>query len=200
MKPYSITPSILTLKEKDVIKKGEISSKIIFLEKEEVTKPSLVEESSVQYFIKEMPLSSTQKELYSFSETFKSNNDTLNFYHLVNVTRTGLPYKSLQYAQFLMPFTTQEWSEILHISTRSIDRLKKENKRLSSSQSEKLIEITLLFDYGVDVFGSKSKFSKWLHRNNIALGGLEPKSLFDTSLGMKAVETALLRIEHGILA
>lgn len=127
-------------------------------------------------------------------------NDDTNFLKLINATRVGLPYQSFKNAQHIMPFSLQEWSAMLHISTRSIDRLKKERKQLSSTQSEKLIEVTLLFDYGVHVFGDSTKFSKWLNRNNIALGGLNPKSLLDTNQGIKAVKAELSKIEYGVLA
>lgn len=127
-------------------------------------------------------------------------NDDKNYFTLVMATRNGLPYKSFENAQSLMPFSSQEWAEMLHISNRSLVRLKSDKKHLSRTQSEKLIEVTLLFDYGVDVFGSTEKFTKWLSRTNIALGGIVPKSLLDTNQGIKAVETALSRIEHGILA
>ncbi|GGE30775.1 type II RES/Xre toxin-antitoxin system antitoxin [Psychroflexus planctonicus] len=127
-------------------------------------------------------------------------NDDQNYFTLVMATRNGLPYKSFENAQSLMPFSSQEWAEILHISNRSLVRLKSDKKHLSRTQSEKLIEVTLLFDYGVDVFGSTEKFTQWLSRTNIALGGIVPKSLLDTNQGIKAVETALSRIEHGVLA
>lgn len=127
-------------------------------------------------------------------------NDDKNYFTLVMATRNGLPYKSFENAQSLMPFSSQEWAEMLHISNRSLVRLKSDEKRLSRTQSEKLIEVTLLFDYGVDVFGSTEKFTQWLSRTNIALGGIVPKSLLDTNQGIKAVETALSRIEHGVLA
>ena len=126
--------------------------------------------------------------------------DDKNFYRLIDATRNGLPYKSLQTAKVIMPFSSQEWARMLHISKRSIDRLKKEKRKLSTTQSEKLIEVTLLYDYGVDVFGSSEKFTKWLDRSNLALGGVAPKSLLDTNQGIKAVKTELSRIEYGVLA
>ena len=100
----------------------------------------------------------------------------------------------------MMPFTLDDWSQMLHISKRSIDRLKKEKRRLNTTQTEKLIEITMLYDYGVEVFGSFDKFSTWLTRNNTGLGGITPKSLLDTNIGIKAVKTTLSRIEYGVLA
>ena len=185
----------MIIKEKDIPMEGEITNAIVFPHKSVSENFSILKESGVSYNVK-----TTKHDASLLSNVFKKENNFTNFYDLVIVTRDGLPFESLEAAQYLMPFSLQEWSAILQVSTRSIDRLKKEKKKLGVSQSEKLIEITLLFDYGVQVFGSKSKFSKWLERNNTGLGGLEPKSLLDTSLGMKAIETALSRIEYGILA
>ena len=111
-----------------------------------------------------------------------------------------MAYKSFQRAQHILSFTLQEWAQFLHISTRSLDRLKKEKKKLNPSQSEKLIDITLLYEYGVDVFGSSEKFSKWLSRPSIPLGGVEPKSLLDTNQGIQAIKSELSKIEYGVLA
>ncbi|WP_299667290.1 antitoxin Xre-like helix-turn-helix domain-containing protein [uncultured Polaribacter sp.] len=180
MEDYKISKS-----DKKPINQGLIISKILFPEQ-----VSNVEESSKIYALANDTSRAFPKIL----------DDDKNFYQLIHATRKGLPYKSLLNAQVLMPFSIQEWATILHISVRSIDRLKKERKKLNISQSEKLIEITLLYDYGVDVFGAADKFSKWLERANIGLGGVAPKSLLDTNQGMKAIKSQLSRIEYGVLA
>lgn len=156
-------------------------------------------DSAAKKMVSDMPTEYVSENLGKIHSP-KIIDDDRNFYRLIMATRNGLPYKSLKNAQDFMPFSIQEWAEMLHISIRSIDRLKKERKKLSSSQSEKLIEITLLYDYGMDVFGTSEKFSMWLNRVNLALGGVKPKSLLDTNQGIKAVETVLSRIEYGVLA
>lgn len=126
--------------------------------------------------------------------------DDKRFIHLIKMARNGLPYKSFHSAQNILPFSLSEWAKILQTSERTIGRIKKEKKKLNTSHSEKLIDITLLFDYGINVFGSGEKFSRWLSNENLMLGGVKPKSLLDTSQGIKAVETELSRIEYGVLA
>jgi putative toxin-antitoxin system antitoxin component (TIGR02293 family) len=171
------------------IARGELIATILF--PDEV---SVVQESAVSYLF-------TPNLKQGSHKVFpKILDDDKNFHQLVQATRNGLSYKSLLYAQAFMPFSVQEWATMLHVSTRSIERLKKDKKKLTSSQSEKLIEITILYDYGVDVFGDYQKFSKWLERTNLALGGISPKSLLDTNSGINAVKTALSRIEYGVLA
>jgi putative toxin-antitoxin system antitoxin component (TIGR02293 family) len=167
----------------DIAQPGEITRQIIFPEKyPEQDSTGIVSES--------------------LQETYSSRllEDDGNFINLVKATRKGLPYRSLKRAQKIMPFSQQEWADILHLSSRSIDRLKKDKKSLGSTQSEKLIEVTLLYDYGIEVFGSVEKFSKWLNRPSLPLGGFEPKSLLDTNQGMVAVKQELSRIDYGVLA
>jgi putative toxin-antitoxin system antitoxin component (TIGR02293 family) len=179
----------------NAMERGEILARVVFTGgievRDSVSRTTIDDNESPVYYVAE---DATQK-IYP-----KILDDDRNFHQLIKATRNGLPYKSLKTAQGIMPFSNQEWAQMLHISTRSIDRLKNENKKLSTTQSDKLIEVTLLYDYGVDVFGSSEKFSQWLNRTNIALGGVTPKSLLDTNQGINAVKSALSRIEYGVLS
>ena len=93
-----------------------------------------------------------------------------------------------------------EWSGFLHLSERTMQRYQKENKSFDSIYSEKIISIAMLYYYGIDVFGNKENFDKWLETKNIALGGLLPKELFDNTFGLQLIRDELTRIQHGILA
>ena len=162
--------------------------------------------SKISYYIlfpdeqleEETPDVVSESELGTHSSNQLSGDS--NFLKLVKATRRGLSYKSFYRAQKLMNFTQQDWAEIFHISPRTIDRLKKDKKHLNSTLSEKLIEVTLLYDYGIEVFGSIEKFSTWLNRPSLYLGNVEPKSLLDTHQGIEAVKSELSRIDYGILA
>lgn len=179
----------------NAMERGEILARVVFTGGIEVrdsaSRTTIDDNESPVYYVAEDGIQKTYPKILD---------DDRNFHKLIKATRNGLPYKSLKTAQGIMPFSNQEWAQMLHISTRSIDRLKNENKKLSITQSDKLIEVTLLYDYGVDVFGSSEKFSQWLNRTNIALGGVTPKSLLDTNQGINAVKSALSRIEYGVLS
>lgn len=181
----------------NAMERGEILARVVFTGGIEVRDSAITGATTIDdnespvYYVAEDGIQKTYPKILD---------DDRNFHQLIKATRNGLPYKSLKTAQGIMPFSNQEWAQMLHISTRSIDRLKNENKKLSTTQSDKLIEVTLLYDYGVDVFGSSEKFSQWLNRTNIALGGVTPKSLLDTNQGINAVKSALSRIEYGVLS
>jgi putative toxin-antitoxin system antitoxin component (TIGR02293 family) len=66
-------------------------------------------------------------------------------------------------------------------------------------QSDRILEIALLINQGIKVFGDRSSFESWLFSDSIALGGVSPVSLLDNTFGIALVRDELGRIEHGIL-
>ncbi len=100
----------------------------------------------------------------------------------------------------LGPFTSRDWSGFLHLSERSMQRYKKDGGIFGTVSSEKIVEITMLYKYGVSVFGEKQKFDSWLNIKNVALGGIKPKELLDTSFGIGLIKDELSNIEYGVLA
>lgn len=98
------------------------------------------------------------------------------------------------------PFTLTEWSMFLHISERTLQRYQKEKKSFDTLQSEKILEIAILYKKGVEVFGNSTLFDNWLMQPSIALGNKTPKSFLDTTMGIQFIKEELHKIEHGILA
>lgn len=156
---------------------------------------------------KSYSVKSSKKVVKPFIEEFESEmvtinpwDDDRNIIRLVRATRHGLNFRSFKYVLENLPLSLNEWSEILHSTLRTIQRIQTEKRDLNSTQSEKLIEVSLLFEQGINVFGSKEKFINWLSRKNIALGGTSPRSLLDTYSGIKMIKDELVRIEHGIFS
>ena len=79
-------------------------------------------------------------------------------------------------------------------------RYKKEMTTFDQASSEKILEIILLYRYGVQVFRQHEKFDSWLETHNLALGGKKPKDFLDSSFGIILLRDELLRTEQGILA
>jgi putative toxin-antitoxin system antitoxin component (TIGR02293 family) len=86
------------------------------------------------------------------------------------------------------------------LSERTIQRYKVENRTFDPLQSEKIIEIALFYNKGVEVFGTSVQFNSWLETNNLALGNIKPKMLLDNTFGISMLKDELIRIEHGVLA
>lgn len=119
---------------------------------------------------------------------------------LVDAVRAGVKYSFFDTLTQNFPFSLNEWSHYLHLSPRSMQRYKKDKKAFDPIHSEKILEITLLYKKGEDVFGSKEAFNTWLELENVALGGRKPKNLLDNTFGIQLLKDELTRIEYGVLA
>lgn len=126
--------------------------------------------------------------------------DDKNAYSLINAIKEGIRFSFFEKLAKNIPFTLREWASYLHLSERSLQRFKKEKGTFNTVSSEKIIEITMLNKYGIEVFGDQDKFNVWLITKNVALGGIKPKDLLDSSFGIQLLKDELTRIEHGILA
>ncbi|MGF1670012.1 MAG: antitoxin Xre/MbcA/ParS toxin-binding domain-containing protein [Balneolaceae bacterium] len=123
-----------------------------------------------------------------------------NTYELINYTKSGINYTTFAAVVKNSPFDIKEWAAFLHTSERTIQRYQKDKKAFGPVHSEKIIQIVMLLSKGIEVFGNKSSFYTWLETKNIALGGIKPKDLLDSSFGIDLLNNELIRIEHGILA
>lgn len=119
---------------------------------------------------------------------------------LMEAARTGIEYSFFNQLLHKIPITLNEWAEILHLSNRTLQRYQKQKKNFETLQSERILEISQLYKYGLEVFGDEEKFNSWMNSDIIALGGLKPKSLLDNSYGIGMVKDVLGRIEHGVFS
>ena len=126
--------------------------------------------------------------------------DDNNIMNLIRLVRQGVTFKAFEKFARNFPYSLAEWSQFLHLSERSMQRYKKENRAFDPLQSEKILEIVMLFKMGMDIFGSDEKFIFWLGTENLALGGLKPVNLIDNTFGLSMLKDELTRIEHGVLA
>ncbi len=126
--------------------------------------------------------------------------DDKSVYSLIHAIKNGIQFSFFEKLAKRIPFTLREWASYLHLSERSLQRYKKEKGTFNPVTSEKIIEIAMLNKYGIKVFGKQQKFNTWLSSKNLALGGVNPKDLLDSSFGIQLIKDELTRIEHGILA
>jgi len=80
--------------------------------------------------------------------------DDSNILNLIDTVRQGIKFSNFTELVKISPFNLTEWSDFLHLSERTMQRYKKEKTTFSNIHSEKILQITLLFNYGIDVFGS----------------------------------------------
>lgn len=137
-----------------------------------------------------------QPEMF-FSYKSADDKDLLT---IIDIVRNGISYKDFSKIVVDTPFSLTEWANYLQLSERTIQRNQKEKKSFQPIQSERIVEVSMLYTYGVEVFGDKDNFDVWLNSKSISLGGRTPKDLLDTKFGISMVRDELGRIEHGILA
>lgn len=97
-------------------------------------------------------------------------------------------------------FTQKEWSDILHISERTLQRYSHDNGSFSTGVMDRILQINKVFERGKEVFGSYERFNLWLRGNpNMLEGQLSLHSLASFE-GINYILAQIGRIEHGILA
>ena len=141
----------------------------------------------------------TAFEIFDFQAPYYRDPES-SAYHLIDLVRKGVSYSQFNKFAQESPFNMGEWSSYLHLSERTMLRYKKENTHFDSLQSEKILEIIILYKKGVEVFGTQNKFNYWLDTKNLVLDQTKPKNLFDSSFGIALLNEELSRIEYGILA
>jgi putative toxin-antitoxin system antitoxin component (TIGR02293 family) len=126
--------------------------------------------------------------------------DDINAMSLIKMVRKGIGFEAFDKFANKSPFSQNDWSTYLHLSERTMQRYRSENRTFDPLQSEKIIEIALFYNKGVEVFGTAEKLNAWLETDNLALGGIKPKTLLDNSFGISILRDELTAIEYGILA
>lgn len=120
---------------------------------------------------------------------------------MISLIRIGVPYSLFELIKGFSPFTDDDWTEILNISTKTLQRYSQETKHFFKPiQSEKIIEIAEVSRLGQDVFGDNDRFKSWLNTPNYALGNQLPLELLKDSYGKELVMNELMRINYGILS
>lgn len=127
-------------------------------------------------------------------------NDDHRPYTLIKLVREGIPYSEFTAVSNLAPFTLKEWATFLNVSTRTLERHRDKDKAFRQEQSERILAIFQLLNYGISVFGDNDGFFDWLGSESIAIGAIRPMELLDTNIGISMVRDELGRLEHGILA
>jgi len=140
------------------------------------------------------------KEYTYNEEDYSSTVSEPSVGYLINATRSGIPFRKFTRMTENSPFSLDDWSGFLHLSERTMQRYKKEEKSFDSIYAERILEITMLYNRGSEVFGSNENLNIWLNSKSIALGGIKPKELLDSTFGIALLNNELTRIEHGVLA
>jgi putative toxin-antitoxin system antitoxin component (TIGR02293 family) len=141
--------------------------------------------------------SSKKWTLYSDGKTYVWSNQM----ERVGIIRQGIPYNSIELISQRLNRPVKSVLTIVGMPQTTYNKKKSEHSLLDSRNSELIVLITELLDYGTEVFNSEEeKFQRWLKKSNLSLGGNSPESLLDTITGIDEVKFCLDRIEYGNFA
>jgi len=118
----------------------------------------------------------------------------------IQLAKRGIRANSIANFSRKFNLNKEATASLLDISEPTLYRWLKNNKNLDRNFAVKLLEITDVFIYGVEVFKNKENFIKWLRLPNTSLGGMEPLELLEYPTGISKVRDVLGRIEHGIFS
>jgi putative toxin-antitoxin system antitoxin component (TIGR02293 family) len=119
----------------------------------------------------------------------------------VDIIRSGLPYESIEVISKRTDLSVKQVLTIFGVPQATYNKKKRGNELLSGRDSEVVLLLTELLDFGTEVFNNESeKFQRWLKKPNVSLGGVKPESLFDSVTGIQEAKNALNRLEYGNMA
>lgn len=119
----------------------------------------------------------------------------------VEVIRSGIPYDSIEVISRRLNNPVKSILTIVGIPQTTYNKKKSEHLLLDSRDSELVILINELIDYGLEVFNNEEeKFQRWLKKPNLSIGGNTPENMLDTITGINEVKFSLNRLEFGNLA
>lgn len=119
----------------------------------------------------------------------------------VQVIRKGIPYDSIGSISKKINSPVKTVLNIVGVPQTTYNKKKGNHSLLDSRDSELILRISEVIDYGIDTFNNEDeKFQRWLHKPNLSLGGSPPIKFFDTISGINEVKFCLSRIEYGNFA
>lgn len=119
----------------------------------------------------------------------------------VGVIRKGIAYNTIETISKRLNKPVKSVLSIVGMPQTTYNKRKNEHALLDRRDSELVVLMTELIDYGIEVFNKEEeKFQRWLKKGNQSLGGNTPESMLDTVTGIDEVGYCLNRIEYGNLA
>ena len=117
---------------------------------------------------------------------------------LAERVREGLPFAVLSAVMEQYGISRDVLCDLLHLSRRNFLR-RKEQKRLSPDESDRVYRLARVIAHANRVFEDPDESADWIQTPNASLGKQRPLTLLDTDIGVQQVDQVLGRIEHGIV-
>lgn len=119
-------------------------------------------------------------------------------FDLIDAGLTGISKASIDALANHLGISRKSMAEdILDLSVKTLER-KAPTDKLDRRTSSHAIEIARVMQRGYEVFEDEEKLKRWFNKENRALKGMKPVTLFNTLSGLNMVNDILGRIEEGV--
>jgi uncharacterized protein (DUF2384 family) len=108
------------------------------------------------------------------------------------------PYKRFEKIALQVPFTQKEWSNILHLSERTLQRYAKDNSIFEGIYVDRILHIEELLKEGLKTFINADAFYRWLKREKHVLGKTLNFESLSSTRGIQDLIDQLGRIQWGV--
>lgn len=88
-------------------------------------------------------------------------------------------------------------SSWLNINSKTLRTYRKPESTSKDNVKEHLVILISLYNHGIETFGDKENFDKWLVSDNYFLDHKPPMDFLDTITGIKFIDDRLTAIEYG---
>jgi uncharacterized protein (DUF2384 family) len=141
-------------------------------------------------------------EVYKHQEAVQKTGEPAPAYRNVKINPSVKDFTFNEFKKIAdkAPFTQAEWSAILHISERTLQRYAKSNSSFASINAERALQIANLIQEGKKTFGKVELFYDWIKSNPVSIDGRLSFDSLTSYDGIVKLLTQLGRIQHGILA
>jgi putative toxin-antitoxin system antitoxin component (TIGR02293 family) len=143
------------------------------------------------------PESTPQSGLVSDFQALEYSNNLQKMEHI----RRGMAVSVIENLSDEANIPVKRILQYLGMPQTTYNKKKREGEALSVRDTELIIAIHDLLQYGLEVFNhQEDAFIRWLSRSNPSLAGYTPESLFDTLTGVREVHNTLQSLDFGNFA
>jgi uncharacterized protein (DUF2384 family) len=123
---------------------------------------------------------------------YLSNVEVLSFIDQGNINS-----RYLLILQHLTSISDEIVSSWLNINLKTYRTYKKSEVALKEDVQEHTLFLLALMKHGIDIFGDKENFSRWLDTENFFFDKRKPMAFLNTISGIKFIHDRLIGIEYG---
>jgi putative toxin-antitoxin system antitoxin component (TIGR02293 family) len=107
-------------------------------------------------------------------------------------------YKKLKRIIDMVPFTQNEWANMLHLSERTLQRYAKNNSSFEGIYTDRILLLQDMIDMGLETFTDAITFYRWLKKDKPVLGQILNFESLYSDRGIQEVIDQLSRIQYGV--